>query len=281
MTDTDTPPPMVPAEVDLRDYDEFPLEFDRVFDSDTWTLWNDRERVVGLRLWCKSWHQEPCGSLPTDDRLLAKLAGYGDAVREWLKVKKAVLSGWLLCSDGRLYHPVVAEKAINKWRTKRRKENDNAADAERKRRKRAKSPPGQKPGNDTSSGGSSGGQSHNVHPDIDAVEEKGREEKEEKNSEATASGAGAPSLEAEVFRRGKEVFGKAAGGQITKLRQCVRDDMAVLALINEGKTKENPSEWLAGVLKNRGKNPDTDSLGLPVRERYDAMEEYRRAGVLI
>lgn len=159
--DAQQPDPLTPSEIDMRDYREFPLEFERVFDSDTWTLWTDRERVVGLRLWAKSWHQEPCASLPADDRLLAKLAGYGDAVREWLKVKGAVMSGWIMCSDGRWYHPVVAEKAIDKWRTKRKRQADNAADADRKRRKRA---------------AVSGGQTANVHPDNSALEGKGREE---------------------------------------------------------------------------------------------------------
>jgi hypothetical protein len=104
-------------------------------------------------------------------------------------------------------------------------------------------------------------------------------EEGEGKTEAKASGAGAPSLEAEVFRRGKEVFGAKSGGQITKLRQCVRDDMAVLALINEGKTKENRLEWLAAVIKRRGANPETDDLGLPLRDRYDASDDYQRMGV--
>lgn len=145
---TDLPPPLVPPDVDLRDYREFPLEFDRLFDSDTWARWNDRERVVGLRLWCKSWHQEPPGSLPDGNKALAKLAGYGDApsgVKAWQKIRPSTMdgAGWIKCSDGRWYHPVVAEKVENKWRTKRQKQMSNTADAERKRLKRRSTSAGQ------------------------------------------------------------------------------------------------------------------------------------------
>lgn len=187
MTDT-LPPPLVPAEIDLRDYAEFPLEFDRLFDSDTWARWTDRERVVGLRLWCKSWHQEPCSSLPADDRALAKLAGYGEAPegrKAWLKVKAAVLTGggWIMCSDGRWHHPVVAEKAIDKWRTKRRRATENQADAERKRRKRAAD-------RSQMSDAVSGGQPPHVHPENRAEEEEGEVEgkkKKEINPETAGS----------------------------------------------------------------------------------------------
>jgi hypothetical protein len=205
MTDAPKPPPIDP-EIDLRDYAEFPLEFDRVFDSDTWARWTDRERVVGLRLWCKAWHQEPCASLPADDRSLAKLAGYGEApegLRAWVKVKAAVLDGggWIMCADGRWYHSVVAEKAIDKWRTKRRKAVENQADAERKRRKRAtdKSPV---------SGVVSGGQNPPVHPENGAEEGKGREEKKEPYPETERSTTSRATRLIEIFDRVRtEIFG--------------------------------------------------------------------------
>jgi hypothetical protein len=72
------------------------------------------------------------------------------------------------------------------------------------------------------------------------------------SSEAKASGADAPSLEAEVFRRGKELLGGKAGGQITKLRKALGfDDVAVLAVFNEAKFKDNKAEWVAGVINHR------------------------------
>jgi hypothetical protein len=60
----------------------------------------------------------PAASLPDDDRFLAKAAGYGRVVKEWMNVRAGALHGWVKCADGRLYHPVVAEKANESWRAK-------------------------------------------------------------------------------------------------------------------------------------------------------------------
>lgn len=130
------PDPLVPADVDLRDYDYIPLYGDKLFNSDTWALCDSDEKVAALRLWWKSWHEEPAGSLPNNDRLLAERAGYGVAVKAFLGVKANAMRGWIPCSDGRLYHPVVASIALDVWGKKRRKRIENAADRERKKRKR-------------------------------------------------------------------------------------------------------------------------------------------------
>lgn len=66
-------------------------------------------------LWCAAWHQVPAASLPDDDIELASLAGYGRmafSVKEWKKVRAEALTGFVKCSDGRLYHMVIAEKAV-------------------------------------------------------------------------------------------------------------------------------------------------------------------------
>lgn len=72
---------------------------------------------AAVLLWCASWHQLPAGSLPDDDAILAQLAGYGRVVKEWKKVRNEAMRGWFKCSDGRLYHPVVVEKAIEAWQS--------------------------------------------------------------------------------------------------------------------------------------------------------------------
>ncbi len=107
--------PLVAAEVDLRDFREMPLEFERLLASDTWVLGNPEEKVAAFHLWCKSWHQVPAGSLPDDDRLLAHLSGSGP---RWKKLRNHALRGWVKCTDGRFYHPVVAEKAQKAWGAK-------------------------------------------------------------------------------------------------------------------------------------------------------------------
>lgn len=137
MTDAALPEPLVPAEVDLRDFDYMPLYGRRLLDSDTWAICDADEKVAALSLWWSSWHEEPAGSLTDNDRVLAKAAGYGVAVKEFLRVKENAMRGWIRCADGRLYHPVVASLALEVWQTKRRKKSENEADRERKRRKRA------------------------------------------------------------------------------------------------------------------------------------------------
>jgi hypothetical protein len=105
------PAPLVPAEVDLRDFPGMWVDTDRLVRSDTWILGNSDEKAAAFTLWAESWHQVPAASLPDNDRVLAKLS----QAEKWSKSKGHALRGWVRCSDGRLYHPVVAEKALEAW----------------------------------------------------------------------------------------------------------------------------------------------------------------------
>lgn len=104
------PAPLVPAEVDLRGFEFMPLDVRRLFTSDTWLLGTFEEKCAALQLWGESWYQVPSASLPDNDRVLALLSR---AAARWPKVKAHAMRGWVLCSDGRWYHPVVAEKAMD------------------------------------------------------------------------------------------------------------------------------------------------------------------------
>ena len=120
MTDT-RPAPLVPAEVDLRDFPFMPLHVSRLRDSDLASDETPEACWAAVLLWCASWHQVPAGSIPAHDQWLAKQTGYvsrGRIADEWGTVRKGALRGWVECSDGRLYHPVVAEQAIAAWRGK-------------------------------------------------------------------------------------------------------------------------------------------------------------------
>lgn len=114
------PTPLVPAEVDLRDFAFMPLDVTRLFNSRFHAVSNDAEWRAGVTLWCKSWQQVPCGSLPDDDIELCRLAELGRDLKAWRKVRENALHGWLKCSDGRLHHPVVTEKAAEAWLKKRK-----------------------------------------------------------------------------------------------------------------------------------------------------------------
>ncbi len=133
MNDAVPADPLVPVEVDLRGLAFMPLDVVRLLDSDLFALTSGEEFKAALSLWCKAWLQVPAASLPNDDRVLAYLSGAGS---RWTRLKGMALRGWQLCSDDRLYHPVIAEKALAAWeeRVAYRERRDN--EAERLRRHR-------------------------------------------------------------------------------------------------------------------------------------------------
>lgn len=114
------PPPLVPADVDLQDFRFMPLDVVRLRDSSLIAQVTGEEFRCAVLLWCAAWHQIPAGSLPDDDAVLAGYAGYGRSVKRWQKKRPAALRGWVKCSDGRLYHPVVSEKALEAFEQKLR-----------------------------------------------------------------------------------------------------------------------------------------------------------------
>ncbi len=80
-------------------------------------------RAIAFDLFCIAQHQNPLGTLPTDERILARLVG--EPMEEWHRLMgKPVnpLSGWRRCilsnGDRRLYHPVSLEIARAAFRKK-------------------------------------------------------------------------------------------------------------------------------------------------------------------
>lgn len=115
MTDT-LPAPLTPAGCSLQDFPHTPIFRSRLFGSSFHARTTDGEWRAGVTLWLKSWDQVPAGSLPDDDIELCRLAELGR--RQWAKAKAAAMRGWILCSDGRLYHPVVAQGIATAWAAK-------------------------------------------------------------------------------------------------------------------------------------------------------------------
>lgn len=136
MTDFDKlPAPLTPPDCDLRDFAFMPLDVARLRDSDLAIQVGAEEFRAAVLLWCAAWHQVPAASLPDDDKALAALAGYGRVVAEWRKHREGALYGWVKCDDGRLYHPVVAEKARDAWQAKHKHAYDKLTDRVRKANK--------------------------------------------------------------------------------------------------------------------------------------------------
>lgn len=119
------PAPLTPADCDLRDFQFMPLDVVRLRDSDLAALESPEACWCAVLLWCAAWHQVPAASLPNDDRVLAHLTGYQRAPEAWQAVREGAMRGWIECADGRLYHPVVAEKATDAWHSKLRQRYDS------------------------------------------------------------------------------------------------------------------------------------------------------------
>ncbi len=108
--------PMVSTDVDLRGFSGFMLNVDRLLASELVALGKPEECWAAVMLWSRAWKQSPPASLPNDDRILAAFSGAG---ARWPKVKEMALRGFVLCSDGRLYHPVLAEEANAAWQKRK------------------------------------------------------------------------------------------------------------------------------------------------------------------
>lgn len=118
MIDT-RPLPLVPADVDLRDFPFTPIFRARLFGSEFHANATDGEWRAGVTLWLKSWDQVPAGTLPTDDIALCRLAELGRDMKTWKKLKDRALRGWRECTDGRLHHAVVAAGVLEAWGKRR------------------------------------------------------------------------------------------------------------------------------------------------------------------
>lgn len=137
------PAPLLPADVDLRSYDWFPLQHKRLTRSAWWLRASDRAKAISVEFWCEAYQQVPCASLPDDDIALSDIAGFGKRdLTQWLEAKDEVLSAWVLCSDGRWYHPTLAEVAVEAF-------NEREARREREREKKRRQRGGEKVPGDT------------------------------------------------------------------------------------------------------------------------------------
>ena len=131
------PDPPIGPETDIGGFPKFMLNADRLLASELVALATPEEGCAALMLWCRAWKQTPPASLPNDDRVLASFSRAGS---RWQKVREMALRGFVLCSDGRLYHPVLVEEAIRasskrdaykvdqerlrKWRSEQRERRD-------------------------------------------------------------------------------------------------------------------------------------------------------------
>jgi hypothetical protein len=130
------PDPLISPDVDLRDFPFTPLFRARLFSSEFHAHADDSSWRAGVTLWLRSWDQVPAGSLPDDDVTLCRLAELGRDLKAWKKVKQWAMHGWFKCSDGRLYHRVVAEGVNEAWQSKQARRDRTVAAREARQRHR-------------------------------------------------------------------------------------------------------------------------------------------------
>lgn len=132
MKKKELPEPLTPAGTDLRKgYDWMPLMVQNLRGSKNWLIAKRAaekcpEAAIGffmVSLWAAAWHEVPAGSLPDDDDVLADKAGC--PMSAWSSVKELSMRGFVLCRDGRWYHPTVCKMV------------DNVLDNNKKNRKRS------------------------------------------------------------------------------------------------------------------------------------------------
>ncbi len=127
------PDPLNTPDCTLRGFRWMPLYFEDLFASDFFATATAEELRAALKLWCVAWLQTPAGSLPNSDRALCYHAGLDRNMRAWHRVKEAALHGFILCSDGRLYHAFLVEKAREALG---KRESDRKRQAQRRARQR-------------------------------------------------------------------------------------------------------------------------------------------------
>ena len=128
----DLPEPLVPLDLDLRDFRWMKLDLIALFNSDFNSTADDTAWRAGVTLWGKAWHQVPAGSLPDDDARLCNLAGLGRDTKTWKRVREEAMHGFVRCADGRLYHRFLCAMAVEAAEERDRYARRRQADRERK-----------------------------------------------------------------------------------------------------------------------------------------------------
>ncbi|GBQ72628.1 hypothetical protein AA103196_3115 [Ameyamaea chiangmaiensis NBRC 103196] len=131
---TDLPAPLTPPDCDLRGYDFMPILGHRLFQSSLYRIavvTNPRAGLAAIKLWWEAWNQVPCGSLPDNEIELSVMADFGADVKGWRKCSDLSMRGFVKCSDGRWYHPVLCAEAIEKFRFREKHEAKRGKDRER------------------------------------------------------------------------------------------------------------------------------------------------------
>lgn len=280
-----SPAPFTPAEADLQDFPFMPLHVARLRDSDLAAEAHPEACWYAVLLWAAAWHQLPAGSLPAGEAVLARLCGLGRDLRTFRRHSADAMRGWVECTDGRLYHPVVAEQVNAAWSEKlayRDRKARRVAIAE----KAADARWGKSSGAvDADASGMHDASASDASCMPDAMP-KGTGTGTGNYSDADASGAAAPPTpivvdpEKAMFDSGRALLAQA-GTADAKARQLLgkwkRDHgtPAVIAALGAAQREGaiDPTSFIERALRN-GKRPHHDRPSGPIESRRRFREQH-------
>lgn len=138
MSEAGLPAPPYPPDTLARGW-RFEVDMETFKRSDTWK----KARTGALRgalllLWAEAWQEQPCGTLPDDDELIALMIDMPAAT--FAKHREVLRRGWALASDGRLYHETITKRVLAMLE-KRAKDAKRAANNRARKAEPPDSPP--------------------------------------------------------------------------------------------------------------------------------------------
>jgi uncharacterized protein YdaU (DUF1376 family) len=134
--------PFLTTDTDIRGMHSFLMNAPKLLGSITWQIASGDEAKAAVTLWARAWLEAPAGSLPNDHKILAALAGVSMA--KWKKLQGVALRGFVLCSDGRLYHKMLCEDAKRAYQAKQDNSNRTKGATEARKRQRDEKRNGQR-----------------------------------------------------------------------------------------------------------------------------------------
>lgn len=118
----------------------FPLYVDDLLSDEKVMAMNTLQFGAYMRLLCLAWKGKPCGSIPSDDAILARMAGLSTA--EWDECKPRVLDCFKRGADDR-YHQKRMEQVYRQIiGTKRQKSEGGRLGAQKRWASKKRAPPG-------------------------------------------------------------------------------------------------------------------------------------------
>ncbi len=173
-----------------------------------------------------------CGTIPDDDRQLARIVRM--APGEWKRVRPIIQAFF---SNGWQHHRIDGEIAKANAKHERRQGAGKAGGI-------AKAIAQQKPSNAT-----------DLLEQCSSNALASSSQPERKIPEANASGPTQAELERDLFKRGRQVCGKASGGLIASLLKAKQHDVALArSVIEMASTKNDPREYVAASTRSTTQN---------------------------